>query len=112
MDATYRNEGQYMDYTPSGADVAAGDVVVVGDTVAVATEKIEDGDLGALVIRGVVRFPKATTSTSAIAQGTKVYWNAVSEVVTETAGANKVAGYTVVAATAAATTVDVSLARA
>ncbi len=115
---TFRHEGARIDYTPTGA-VDAGDVVVLGDIVGVATSDIAAGVKGALAISGVVRFPKATTSASALGPGVKVYWNAGSEIVTTTSGGNKVAGYTVpkegsptVAALATDATVDVALARA
>ena len=100
-----------MDHTPVSA-VDAGDVVVVGSIVAVAPVGIEAAALGALTHLGLVRFPKATGSSSAIAAGSKVYWDASGEVATTTSSTHKVAGYTVVAATDDDTTVDVELARA
>ena len=111
MLAVFSYEGVSMEYTPN-ADVAAGVVVVVGDTVAVAVRDLEADVIGTLQIQGVFLMPKAVLSTSAIAQGVKVYWDAGSEVVTTTAGSNKVAGYTVLAAGATDATVAVRLARA
>lgn len=37
-----------VDYTPSGADVTAGDIVLVGNAACVAHTDIPDGELGAL----------------------------------------------------------------
>jgi predicted RecA/RadA family phage recombinase len=111
MDAIKVREGAVIDYTASGADVDAGDVVVVGDTVAVATTKIPQNETGSLDIVGVFSFPKATGSASAIAAGKKVYWNAGSEIMTETSGGNKAAGHTVAAAADADETVLVKLAQ-
>jgi len=110
MSATKKSEGLRIDYTPSIA-VASGDVVVIGDIVAVATEPIAANVLGAVDVEGVFTFPKATTSASAITAGAKLYWNASGEVVTTTAGTNKTAGYAVAAAGATAATVDVKLSR-
>jgi predicted RecA/RadA family phage recombinase len=107
----YVQTGEMIDYTPSGA-VTGGDVVVIGEIVAVAKHDIPAGELGAVGIKGVFRFPKGTGSASALAAGTKVFWDAVNAVVTATAGANKCAGYTVKAASADDDTVDVDLCRA
>jgi len=92
--ATIIQEGRFQDHTPA-ADVAAGDVVVVGGRVYVAPEAISADVLGAVMARGVARFPKDTGSGTAIAGGTLVYWDAGNEVITTTAGANTQAGYTV-----------------
>ena len=109
--STYKAEGQRMPHTPSSA-VAAGDVLVIGEIVAHAPEAIAASAEGTVTIEGVVEFPKAVLSTSAITHGTKLYWDASAEQVTATAGSNKVAGYAWAAATAAATSVLVRLARA
>lgn len=110
MSATKKSEGQRIDYTPSIA-VAAGDVVVIGDIVAVATEPIAANALGAVDVEGVFTFPKATTSASAITAGAKLYWDASGDVATTTAGSNKTAGYAIADAGATAATVDVKLSR-
>lgn len=110
MSATKKSEGLRIDYTPSSA-VASGDVVVIGDIVAVATEPIAANALGAVDVEGVFTFPKATTSASAITAGAKLYWDASGEVVTTTADSNKTAGYAVADAGATAATVDVKLSR-
>jgi predicted RecA/RadA family phage recombinase len=116
--ATYVSPGNQMQYKPT-SPVAAGDVVVLGSVVGVATAAIAANVLGDLTIEGVFNFPKAVTSTSALGPGVKVYWDPVNQVVTSTAGQLKVAGYTVpkagsptVAAAVADTTVGVKLARA
>ena len=110
MSATKKSEGLRIDYTPSSA-VASGDVVVIGDIVAVATEPIAANALGAVDVEGVFTFPKATTSASAITAGAKLYWDASGEVVTTTPGENKTVGYAIAAADATAATVDVKLSR-
>ncbi len=108
--ATKISEGLRIDYTP-GSAVAAGDVVVIGEMVAVATEPIAANALGAVDVEGVFSFPKGVTSTDAITAGAKLYWNASGSVVTTTASSHKVAGYAVAAAAASATTVPVKLSR-
>ena len=105
MDSIFKSDGDHVDYTPSGA-VAAGDVVAQGQLVGVAERDIAANELGALTIKGVRSFPKHVSSSSAIAAGTKLYWDvADNEVNTDTA--NPYLGKAVLAATATATTVDV-----
>ena len=107
----YISEGNMMPYTPD-TDVSAGDIVVVGEIVAHAPVDIDTDVEGNVSVEGVVRFPKDAASSDAIAQGTKLYWDAGNQVVTTTASSHKVAGYAHEAAAAADTTVDVKLARA
>jgi predicted RecA/RadA family phage recombinase len=69
--------------------VAASGVSVVGGHV-----RIKDPASGNLAIGGGCwTLPKATGGGSAIADGTKVYWDATNGVVTATVGANKMIGY-------------------
>jgi len=106
------HDGNSIDYTPApGNDVAAGDVVIQGDLVGIAKLDIAAGRLGALTVTGVFDFPKATGSGSAIASGTKVYWDATDKLVTSDAdsGANKYVGKTIRAVTDAEATVCVRL---
>ena len=108
--AKYIQTGDAVDYTPS-ADVGAGDVVVQGDLVGVAKLDIKTGKLGALAVSGVFDFPKTTGTGTAIATGTRVYWDAtdgVAKADSET-GANKEIGKTILAAADTDTTVRVRL---
>ena len=89
--ATFKYEGDSIPYTPSSA-VAAGEVVVQGDLVGVAHAAISADVLGALRVAGVIAFPKSTGSSTALTVGTKVYWDAASEVATTTVGSNKYIG--------------------
>lgn len=106
-----------IDYTPDSSTVTGGDVIVLGEIVAVAPVDLADGEKGAVQITGVYQFPKAT---GAIAVGARVYWDddgnpvngdAGTGAVTTTASGNKIAGYAVAAAVSGAETVDVVLAR-
>lgn len=108
--ANYNSKGDAIQYTPTSA-VTAGDVIVLGSLVGVATEDIAANALGSLVVEGVFEFPKAVTSADAIAVGAKVYWDDSGEVVTTTAGSLKVAGYTIEAAAASTATILVKLGR-
>lgn len=78
------------DYTPSGADVAAGKVVAVGDITAIAHSKIVDGTLGALAVGGGVY---TVTAAGAYSAGTRVYWDDSANKVTTTLDSNKGFGY-------------------
>ena len=53
--ARYISDGRYLDYT-APSDVAAGDVVVVGELVGVAVEPIAAGRMDGLCVDGVVDF--------------------------------------------------------
>jgi len=90
-------DGNSVDYTPA-ADVAAGDVVVLGELVGVAPRPIKAGENGSLAVVGIFAFPKTVGAGSGLAFGVKVYWDAVAKVVTATVGANKYVGKTVQAA--------------
>ena len=106
--ATRVNDGVYIDYTPVGA-VSNGDVVVLGTRIGIADQDIAAGIKGALAKRGVYALDKSVTSSDAITVGTYLYWDAGSEVVTETSSTNAIAGVAVLAAAASATTVNVSI---
>ncbi len=48
MATNYVQEGKALNYTPSGADVASGDLVVIGTIAGVAKTDIADGKTGAV----------------------------------------------------------------
>lgn len=108
--ATYIHEGARIDHTP-GADIAAGDVVVQGELVGVASLDIKAGTLGALAVEGVFDFTKASGVGTAISAGVQIYWDdAANEATTDSAaGANKLIGKVIRAATDADATVRVRL---
>jgi predicted RecA/RadA family phage recombinase len=95
----YTNHADTIDYTSSGSAVVAGDVIVLGSVVAIATHDIADGELGSLALEGVFKVPKITGVN---AVGTLIYWDpagnpvngdAGSGAATSTAGALKQMGY-------------------
>jgi len=98
-----------VDYTPSSA-VSAGDVVVQSHMVGVAENDIAASEKGALQLDAVIKAPKTTGTSTAIAAGDIVYWDETNKVMTESAGAGNVcAGIAVEAATDAAAWVYVLL---
>ena len=100
------SEGRTVPYTPSSA-VTAGDVVVQGELVGVAHNAIAANQKGALTVAGLIQFPKATTSGSAITAGANAYWDAGNEIATTTVGSNKLLGKVPVAAADDDSTVEV-----
>jgi predicted RecA/RadA family phage recombinase len=104
--ATFVQDGASIDYTPV-ADVAAGDVVVQGDLVAVAKLDIKANKLGALATGGVFDFAKS--GGVAYTVGTILYWDDTGNVVTTTSAGNKQIGKVVRAAASADLTVRVRL---
>lgn len=92
-----------VDYTP-GSAVTAGDVVVLGSIVGVATDDIAASALGALSVSGRKKMPK---TTAAWVVGLPVHWNPTGDPDNGTAGsgaANQlgVGTYAGIAASAAA----------
>jgi len=108
--ATRVQTGNTVDYTP-GADVAAGEVVVIGELVGVSERPIPSGELGAIAVEGVFDFPKATGGGSAITAGSQVYWDVAEQVAKTNAesGANKLIGKTTADTADADETVRVKL---
>jgi predicted RecA/RadA family phage recombinase len=104
--ATFIQEGNAIDFTPA-ADVAVGDVVVVGDFVGVAKQAIKANALGALTVVGVFDVAKATGV--AFTAGQPLYWDDAANVATATATGNKLLGKATRAAANADTTVRVRL---
>ena len=97
MIATYVQRGETVDFI-AAADVAAGDVVPIGEIVGVCQRQVVAGEIGPLTVTGVFDFPKATGSGSGIAAGAKAYWDGSAKVITTTAASNKYVGKTVLAA--------------
>ncbi len=104
MIAEYVQEGNAVDFVPV-ADVAAGDVVVIGELVGVVKRACKAGELGALALTGAYDWPKATGGGSAIPAGSKLYWDeADKQAKTDSeAGANKYLGKSIRAASDADT---------
>jgi len=89
MTTVFAHHGDTIDYTP-GADVTAGDVVVLNELVGVAKRDIPANTLGALSVAGVFDFPKATGGGTAIDAGLDVYWDAAAGEATTDEGSGSV----------------------
>lgn len=82
MATNYIQEGKALNYTPSGADVSSGDLVVIGTIAGIAKTDIADGKTGAVHISGVFSVAKAS---GAVSQGAKLYWSSANSNLTTTA---------------------------
>lgn len=100
------SDGGVWDYTP-GSAVAAGDVVVMADTVGIAHRPIAANTLGSVAVSGVFNLAKGA---GAISQGAAIYWDTATSAVSTSSGAGKVlAGKAAAAAASADTVVAVDL---
>lgn len=106
MATNYIQEGKALNYTPSGADVASGDFLVIGAIGAVAKTDIADGKTGAVHICGVFSVAKAS---GAVTQGAKLYWNSTNSNLTTTASGNTLVGVAAAAAASGDATVPLLL---
>jgi len=102
----YHGSQLQIDHTPSGADVAAGEIVALdGATpnafVGVANSAIPDGRKGSVDIQGIYKVAKDNTDT--FAQGVKVSWDDTAKQAEPDGGANEdaIIGICVKAAVAA-----------
>jgi predicted RecA/RadA family phage recombinase len=102
--ATFIQEGHYIDHTPASA-LASGDVVVQGDLVGVTLRPLAAGETGALAVDGIFDFNKSTGVAFTV--GTLLYWDDTNNVVTTTSAGNKAIGKVVRAAALADTTVRI-----
>lgn len=75
MSRTFVQPGDKLTHANgSGSDISAGDVVVIGDTVAIADVDIADGESGTVTVAGVHTVAK--TTGTAWSQGDKIDWDA------------------------------------
>ncbi len=97
--ARYNSDGNTVKYTPSSA-VTAGDVVLQGDLIGIAANDIAANDTGALIVSGVVEFPKTGGGGIVFTAGDLAYWDvsATSADTTDDSGTNKLIGKTIAAA--------------
>jgi predicted RecA/RadA family phage recombinase len=105
MEAIFVQDGFSIDYTPD-ADVAAGQVVVLGNVCFVAKVPIASGALGAVAATGVYDVEK--TADLEIAAGDALFFNVTTRKITKTTS-DVYFGPAVAASAAAATTVRANL---
>ena len=109
-EATFIQDGDAIDYTP-GADVAAGQVVVLSDLIGIAKTAISANVLGALAVEGVFDVAKEGGAAVTFGVGDLAYWDDTNKfaVTTDGGGANKLLGKVVKAAADADTLVRVRI---
>ena len=106
MKARYVQRGESIDFTPT-SDVAAGDIVKLGNLVGVAKLDIKPGELGALALCGVYGI---ATAGAAIESGAVVFVDpATGKVCAESAAGAIKLGHAVTKAATTDTTVHVRL---
>lgn len=113
MATNYRGEGKVIDYT-AGGTIAAGDVVIAGDTVGIALVDMVSGDVGAVAIEGVFQVTKVAGTVWN--QGDAIDWDASATAfqkgVTPASGDVVLCGIAVLAAASGATTASLKLTNA
>lgn len=70
----------------ASGDIAAGDVLIVGETTRIAILPVEDGELGAFAAGGGL-YLCTCLDTAGITNGTKIYWDNANDGVTKDATA-------------------------
>lgn len=107
MTVTYMQRGEALDYVnATESTIEAGTVVTIGSHIGIAGSDIAPGETGAIEVEGVFSFP--LTDSTAVAQGTAVYWDGSG--ITATSGENTVAaGYAALAAAAGSETIAVKI---
>lgn len=104
MTTKFVQPGEVIDYT-AGANIASGQVVLMGARIGVALKAIANGETGPVQVTGV--FNIAKLSTDNMAQGALLYWDNTNSRLTTTASGNTLAGFA--AAAAGATTASVNI---
>lgn len=79
--AEFIQDGDAIDFVPN-VDVAAGEVVLLGDLIGIAKRDIPAGVLGALALVGVYELPKATGGGTAMESGVIAFWDIGNQEVT------------------------------
>ncbi len=106
MTSKYVQPGEVIDYT-AGANIASGQVVLMGVRIGVALAAIANGATGSVQVSGV--FTIAKLSTDVVSQGAALYWDNTNSRLTTTASGNTLAGYATAAAGNGATTVNIKI---
>lgn len=101
MTTKFVQPGEVIDYT-AGANIASGQVVLMGARIGVALKAIANGETGPMQVTGV--FNIAKLSTDNMAQGALLYWDNTNSRLTTTASGNTLAGFAAAAAAASTTT--------
>lgn len=102
-------EGNTIEYAHSSA-VVKGDILKIGVVIGVAQGDAAANASAAWLIRGRVSMPKASGGSTAIAAGTKLYWDNTNARVTATSSSNTACGYAAAASVDGDATQEVLLA--
>lgn len=106
MTTKFVQPGEVIDYT-AGANIASGQVVLMGARIGVALKAIANGETGPVQVTGV--FNIAKLSTDNMAQGALLYWDNTNSRLTTTASGNTLAGFAAAAAAATTTSVNIKI---
>lgn len=106
MTTKFVQPGDVIDYT-AGANIASGQVVLMGVRIGVALAAIANGAIGPVQVTGV--FTIAKLSTDAVTQGAALYWDNTNSRLTTTASGNTLAGYATAASGSGAATVNIKI---
>lgn len=109
MATNYVYSGDVVDYT-AGADIASGDVVVIGQQIGIALVDIANGATGSVALDGVFTVPKV--SAAVIAQGESVIYDVSASAFDDNAAtpaSGDVSGCCVAVEAGAATTTNIKV---
>lgn len=106
MTTKFVQPGEVIDYT-AGANIASGQVVLMGARIGVAIKSIANGETGPMQVTGV--FNIAKLSSDNMAQGALLYWDNTNSRLTTTASGNTLAGFAAAAAGASTTSVNIKI---
>lgn len=106
MTTKFVQPGEVIDYT-AGANIASGQVVLMGARIGVALKAIANGETGPMQVTGV--FNIAKLSTDNMAQGALLYWDNTNSRLTTTASGNTLAGFAAAGAAASTTSVNIKI---
>lgn len=106
MTTKFVQPGEVIDYT-AGANIASGQVVLMGARIGVALKAIANGETGPMQVTGVFNIAKLPTDN--MAQGALLYWDNTNSRLTTTASGNTLAGFAAAAAAATTTSVNIKI---
>lgn len=89
------SEGKILNYT-AGGTILSGAPVVFGNRIGIAMQNMVSGDVGAILVEGVVEINKV--SAQAWVVGDVIFWDASASLFTNVGTANTIAGYAAEAA--------------
>lgn len=106
MTTKFVQPGEVIDYT-AGANIASGQVVLMGVRIGVALAAIANGATGSVQVTGV--FTIAKLSTDVVAQGAALYWDNANSRLTTTSAGNTLAGFATAASGSGTATVNIKI---